>query len=355
MWVVPLFVLCIGAARVAAAETSTAASPPAAKPIPVEALVPGGERPDFVMLYTGDVIGYLEDCGCKRNPAGGLARRAWVVEQLEARFPGIPFVLLDSGNFSDNPTPEGDSKTVALLGGMERLHYRVVNVGERDIRMGYDEFRKRTASSKLEFVSANLVNRETQQPVFAPHAIVELLRADASKIRIGVTGAMRYNPVFVKAGPDGSSMVIASPVERVRQEVEALEKQGVDIVVLLAALHEYDATEIARAVPRIDFILGAYGGLYSQGKEGDTPILYVGNRGQRITETRVFMKREGEGEGSGAGTAKAFTEQTRMHFLTHEYPEGEQMRTYLQTVYEADPKAGLIPPPAAETASVPGG
>ncbi len=48
-------------------------------------------------------------------------------------------VLLDSGNFSDNPTAEGDHNTTALLGAMNTLGYEVVNLGERDIRMGYDE------------------------------------------------------------------------------------------------------------------------------------------------------------------------------------------------------------------------
>jgi hypothetical protein len=28
-----------------------------------EGLVTGGARPDFVMMYTGDVIGYLVPCG----------------------------------------------------------------------------------------------------------------------------------------------------------------------------------------------------------------------------------------------------------------------------------------------------
>jgi hypothetical protein len=45
-------------------------------------------------------------------------------------------LLLDAGNFSDNPTASGDLKTRGLLNAMERLGYQVVNVGERDIRMG---------------------------------------------------------------------------------------------------------------------------------------------------------------------------------------------------------------------------
>ncbi len=41
-------------------------------------------------------------------------------------------MLLDSGNFSDNPTAEGDFKTATLLDAMELLGYQIVNVGELD-------------------------------------------------------------------------------------------------------------------------------------------------------------------------------------------------------------------------------
>jgi 2',3'-cyclic-nucleotide 2'-phosphodiesterase (5'-nucleotidase family) len=323
---------------------------------PVGALVPGGDRPDVVLLYTGDVVGYLEDCGCKRNPAGGLARRAWVVDQIGERFPGVSRVLFDSGNFSDNPSPQGDTKTAALLQAMERLGYEVVNVGERDIRMGYDDFLRRTAGSKLRFISANLVDRETQKPVFPPHAVVEAAGPSPDrKIRIGVIGVLRYNPLFLKSGPAGSNLVIAPPAERVQQEVAALEKQDVDLVVLLAALHQHDAVEIARTASGIDLVFGAYGGLFSKEKEGEVPIFYVGNRGQRINETRIFFQRGGEGEGGPSG----FTEQTNMHFLTHEYPEAQAMRTFLQTVYDATADGSALPATAADSqddaAQTPGG
>ena len=101
-------------------------------------------------------------------------------------FPEAPMVLLDSGNFSDNPTPDGDKKTKALLKAMEQLGYSVVNFGERDIRMGYDELIERTKDSKLKFISANIVRQDTQEAIFEPHAVVEVRGANKKKIRIGV-------------------------------------------------------------------------------------------------------------------------------------------------------------------------
>jgi 2',3'-cyclic-nucleotide 2'-phosphodiesterase (5'-nucleotidase family) len=63
--------------------------------LPEGALVAPGPAPDLELLYTGDVIGYLEDCGCHLNPAGGLSRRAWLLNQLQANYPTTPLVLFD--------------------------------------------------------------------------------------------------------------------------------------------------------------------------------------------------------------------------------------------------------------------
>src|SRR5258705_11521397 len=105
--------------------------------VPDGALIAAGPAPELDILYTGDVIGYLEDCGCHLNPAGGLSRRAWLLNQLAANYPSTPLVLFDSGNFSDVPTDKGDLRTATLLLSMKRLGYKAVNIGERDLTLGY--------------------------------------------------------------------------------------------------------------------------------------------------------------------------------------------------------------------------
>lgn len=299
-------------------------------------LVSAGERPDAVLMYTGDVIGYLEDCGCKKNPAGGLARRAWVIKQVKNRFPGVPMLLLDSGNFSDNPTPEGDRQTHTLLQAMAQLGYEIVNIGERDIRLGYDEFRERTKDAPFHFISANIVKKGTGEPIFEPHAVVELGGAGSQpKVKVGVIGVARYNPIFLKAGPDGSNMVIAHHVESVKTQLQALQAKKVDVVVLLAALHLHDAKEIAEQVPGIDYVFGAYGGMSSEEDVGQTSVLYCGNRGQRIAEARVRLPAAGQDQAISA------IDTLRMHFLTAEYPESSEMRRFLETMATQVGEAGV--------------
>jgi len=97
-------------------------------------------------------------------------------------------VLLDSGNFSDNPTEAGDLRTATLLQTMKKLGYRAVNVGERDLNFGYDDFVKRTEGLGLSFISTNIVKQGTKEPIFPPYTVVEVKGTSGKKVRIGVLG-----------------------------------------------------------------------------------------------------------------------------------------------------------------------
>jgi 2',3'-cyclic-nucleotide 2'-phosphodiesterase (5'-nucleotidase family) len=290
---------------------------------PGEIVVPG-KAPELSILYTGDVIGYLKDCGCKHNPAGGLSRRAWLLKQIDAAFPTVPKLLVDTGNFSDNPSEEGDIRTKGLLEGMGRLGYQVANVGERDLSLGYDDFVQRTAGSPIKFVSANVVRQDTKAAAFAPYTIVELKRGGGKKpLKVAVTGVMRYSPVWLKAGPDGTNLVIARPADQVRSLLPEMRKSA-DVVVLLAAMSKGDATQLANDVPGLDFVLGSYGGAYNYNEEvvGGARILYSGNQGKRIGETRVYLDAAG----------KVATTTSFMHFLTARYGDDPKMAAFVDQV-----------------------
>jgi 2',3'-cyclic-nucleotide 2'-phosphodiesterase (5'-nucleotidase family) len=240
-------------------------------------------------------------------------------------YSATPTLLLDSGNFSDNPTPEGDLKTRGLLEGMSRLGYAVVNVGDRDLSMGYDEFRARTAGATFPFVSSNLVRQDTREPVFDPYRVVDAVSPDGSrKLRVGVIGATRYNPLFLKAGPEQSNLVIVKPVESVKRVIDEVREKS-DVIVLLAALHKEEAKRIVRAVPEIDFVVGSYGGIITarDEKEGETWLLYSGNQGKRVGETRVYLD-----------DAKSITSVvTNLYLLGARYPANQPMLEFVERTH----------------------
>jgi hypothetical protein len=98
---------------------------------------------------------------------------------------------------------------------------------------------------------------------------------------------------------------------------------NVDLVVLLSAFHKDDAKRLAEAVPGIDYVVGAYGGIFSTTveKAGGATILYSGNQGKRLGEQRVFLK---------AGGVER--DQFLMHFLTSQYPAERKMLEFVNSV-----------------------
>ncbi|HKQ61448.1 MAG TPA: multiheme c-type cytochrome [Candidatus Polarisedimenticolaceae bacterium] len=256
--------------------------------------------------------------------------------------------MLDSGNFSDVPSAEGDVKTRALLEGMSRMGYAAANLGERELRGGYDEFQRRSAGAKVPFLSANLVRQGDGTPVFPGHLVLDAVSPDGKVHRkVGVIGVLRYNPEFARPGPQGSTLTIAVPEQRVRAELAALRAQQVDVVVLLAAMHKDDATRVAAQVPGIDFVLGCYGGVTTETEEraGDAVLMYAGYEGQQIAELRVFL--------DAARHVSRVT--TRLHRLSATYQVDQAMLDFVNSVPRTTPPTTEGAGEAAEPAAAPAG
>jgi len=174
-------------------------------------------------------------------------------------------------------------------------------------------------------VSSNVVRQDTQEPVFDPYGVVEAVSPDGSrKLRVGVIGATRYNPLFLKAGPEQSNMVIVKPVESVKRYIGEVRERS-DVVVLLAALHKEEARRIVQAVPEIDFVVGSYGGIITtqDEKEGETWLLYSGNQGKRVGETRVYL------DDSNGITSVA----TNLYLLSARYPANQPMLDFVERTH----------------------
>jgi len=312
-----------------AAALAAPAQPPLVAPTPV---------PDLEILHTGDVQGYLDTCGCKVNPSGGLPRRGWVASQVRTLFPDAAIVLLDAGNFSDSPTAEGEAKTRALVEGMNRLGYAAANVGERELVSGLAGFGRATEGARFPFLSANLVRKEDGKPVFAPTTVLEVARAGTTPVRVGVIGLIRANAALQKAGPDGSTLVVADPASTLETYLPDL-RAASDVVVVLAAMPDTDVRALVAAHPEIDVVLGASGGVISpeETAEGKTAVRYTGVQGRFVGEVRVALSPE----------RKVTSTVGRAHQLDPRYPSDPEMAAYLERTLAALPRASLAPLEAA--------
>jgi 2',3'-cyclic-nucleotide 2'-phosphodiesterase (5'-nucleotidase family) len=241
----------------------------------------------------------------------------------------MPLVLLDTGNFSDNPTDVGDVRTATLLQSMKKLGYKAINIGDRDLTLGYDDFVKRTEGLGMTFLSTNIVKQGTKAPVFPPYTIVQVKGTSGKPVRVGVLGVDRFNPVWQKAGPAGTNMGMAAPADMIATYLPEVRAKS-DVVVLLASISREDAHDLAKRFQDLDLVLGAYAGIFStvEESEGRVRIYYTGNQGKRIGESRITLD----------ASRRVADVTSYVHFLTVQYPEDKVMQDAIGAVLAKIPK-----------------
>lgn len=128
--------------------------------------------PDSVYLtYTGNLMGYVSPCKCPGSPDGGFARRVAALNKPELK--KLPLVYVDAGNFSAVGSNNVVEKTDRMLAAMKKMGVSAVSLGYRDIRQPLPQLQDFAAKYSIPFVSANLLDAETNQHPFPAHRIVK--------------------------------------------------------------------------------------------------------------------------------------------------------------------------------------
>jgi hypothetical protein len=276
-------------------------------------LVPEGAEPQIIFIYTGLVRGFVETCGCPRNPAGGLARRAGYLELLSEKYPDAEIVLADSGEFAAPFDEPGLLKTKTYIKGLEDLDYDVVGIGERELAGGLEGYKRLFRKPKFEVVSATFTQRGSLEPLVEPYVVKEYRLSGGTVFRVGFIGLTSFNSNFASLSSGGSAVVSRDPVAQARQFLPGLAEES-DFVVLLANMSSRDIRRVAEAVPgTIDLALAAFADRISPGaleELGGVPTLYAGDQGKRLGEVRVYLD----------GTEVRRMQSHQIH-LTDRYPE----------------------------------
>ncbi len=92
------------------------------------------ESPSVIILYTGSTKSQLEPCGCYQEQAGGLPRRAYVVDQIRQN--GFPTLLVDAGNIFDGKEEIDTHRCEVNLKVMSAMGYDVLALSEADLSYG---------------------------------------------------------------------------------------------------------------------------------------------------------------------------------------------------------------------------
>ena len=238
------------------------------------------------IVSTTNVYSEFYDCGCPKNPLGGLARKTFFLKNM---MPGRDSFLIDAGNalFDSNQiNPDNLSvenkrfKARNFVKTLEFLGQDVVNIGSNDFKGGVDFLVNITKDSSVNFISANLYDKSSNKLLFKPYHILE---KDGAKIAfIGLSQSARSNSIINK-----------NFIEEGNKYISGL-KSSVDIIVLLVNVLDENLIDLSKSFNNADYIFlsGSKRRTEPRSKQSDSGALVYGGgiQGKHLSIVDIRIK-----------------------------------------------------------------
>lgn len=233
------------------------------------------------ILYSNDVLGEVEPCGCRVDPMGGVVRRSGLEKSLEAEKKG-PFLQVDSGNFlfesKDFPESLLESRKMqarALVKAHEKMGLEVTVPGDKDFALGAKVYDELLAKSKIKVLAANL-SAGGKHP-YPGSAVFEKKDASGKTVRIGVIGLVGETIEYP------AEFTVEPRIPAFEREKAALAGKT-DLLVVLSHSGMEPDLELAKKISGVALIVGAHTQSFTQEPvvENNIPIVQSSYRGQYV-------------------------------------------------------------------------
>lgn len=236
------------------------AADPAAKPKidPIKAngeIFVGWPKPEFALVISGELDGYLEPCGCAglENQMGGLKRRETLLKDLKAQ--GWPLVSLDMGGLVKRHGVQSEIKYRYAIDSLVELGYSAIGLGSPELSL-----------DNIDAVFYALTNIPSEKnPVVAAnvgiYGLDESVEMGATKRfrvievggkRIGVTSVLGAR--HQEALKNRAEIAIISPADGLAQVAPLLAAEKCDLQVLMMHGDPTEATALALQFPQFQIV-----------------------------------------------------------------------------------------------------
>src|SRR5262245_38971451 len=116
---------------------------------------PKDRKPELALLLTGQVMGYIQPCGCSSPQYGGFERRYNFVKRLQ-EVRGWPTVAVDVGDLIQRPSPQALIKYRYSMDAMRQIGYSAIGIGKNEL-----------ASSLMDVLAEYALNQPSPRVVCA--------------------------------------------------------------------------------------------------------------------------------------------------------------------------------------------
>ena len=204
----------------------------------------------LTMIYSGNLDGELEPCGCSaEGNLGGIKRRATMIQQLRAKAPEL--VLVSAGGLLSAEGPGDRLKGEYILKGFTKLNYDAIGVQWRDLAYGPEFASAVTLPWVLSnsgdakavdsgFAGDRLITRGKQRIRFfswldAAESPLQKMKGEHSIVDVSPS---RLQAALKQAKQAGEFTVVASTLSS-KQFAEQLGLDDVDLLIEKAAYEVY--------------------------------------------------------------------------------------------------------------------
>jgi len=291
------------------------------------------QKPDLVIVVSGQMYGYLSPCGCSRPQLGGLERRYNLIQELKAK--GWEVIGVDVGELASDGhkglSQQNWKKYAYAMKALKEMGYVAVGVGKTEFQNGVmdllGQFTVQNPNERPIVLSANLVGgvqrdkdkvptnkgvaREEYFKVKDARPLVEDVEIYQGKsVTVGVTGFVGKAPSDGDGKPvgqrfaevDGSFGFEANEMA-VPAALKKIDKSKADLKVVLYQGSEMGAMQLAKDFPEVGLIVRSSDdgdGLppmlstpFPDAANPKTHIVHVGHKGQNVGVVGVFKTDKG--------------------------------------------------------------
>lgn len=220
------------------------------------------ESRKLAIVYSGSANGILSSCHCPNSPWGGLAKRAWLLDQLRTVAGSNRVLALDSGDlFPLDPVP---GRAPLMLQLFALMDYQAVGIGEQELAQGLDVWIEANRSAgfwnetigRATFPWLSGGYRLTEGPRQQQMLVPPWTTVDCNGVRVGMVSV---------AGPEAWRYARAQPAnlelvapERIIAAFQEQTQAQLDLAIVLSHQGLDADRELAQRISGIDLIIGGH-------------------------------------------------------------------------------------------------
>jgi 2',3'-cyclic-nucleotide 2'-phosphodiesterase (5'-nucleotidase family) len=231
--------------------------------------------PDIALLYSGNLQGVLEPCGCQIGHSGGLARRATLLASVLKMKSGL--AAIDSGNLVASLSPS-KAMLIEACAILEKMGYEAGVLGPSELGLGTTLVRSAASESALPLVLSNIAGSDGRPISTASHSFV-----------IGPYKARLFCTMGESRIPSG--FTFTDPLESLKDAVRDANAQD-RINILVAYQSAREARALAAALPEIDYIIVHAPEFVKQESVGQTWLLPAPSSGEYLLSAGIAPRRK---------------------------------------------------------------